>query len=193
MPYNLPKSLTVDEWKKVKADLATDTGISDKLRKLAQAATAFQVDNDTSVRALRTKLTEVKTAALAQQKKLNAAFAKTKDYLGKLAKAAQDEDGKVAERVSDHEEQLRKKAADAKKLQEFDAREAIKTAASEGREKFLAALKNHAATLGITVGAQIKIKLAMENQKSDELKNLVKESTGIDLVVGQLLRLIKNL
>lgn len=191
MSYALSAVLKEAEWKKHKAALATETGISKKLRDLVGPAAAFDYTDDTTLAPLVTALKDVAKSAAEQEKKLSGAFAKTKDLLGKMAKAARDAVHEVEGDVSDYKKEQKKKLADEQKRKEIEARDEIKNEASKGADAFMQVLEKHAKTLALVVGPQIKIKQAIKAKDQEAIKELVEKHTGVKLVVGDLIKLCK--
>lgn len=191
MGYKLPKELTEAEWKKHKAALATDTGISDKLRKLATVAAAHDEDDDKTTENLKKALTAFGKDATTAAKALAAPFAKTKTYLEKMAKAANDTMHAVHKDMTERWADASRKEAAAKRQAEFDAREAVNAAAQKDLATFLKVLGNEGRVLGAVVGTGIKFKQAIEKGDAGEAQGVLKEK-GIDIPLGTLMKMIQK-
>lgn len=191
MPYTLPKELTESEWKKHKAALATDTGISKKLVELGKVAAKYD-DSDEKNKALSKALRDFAVDAAAAAKDLSGAFAKTKAFLETMRKKAIETSSAVHKEMTDRWSDEINKDASAKRKAEHEAREALAAAVGKGYGEFVKALGEEGRVLGAVMGTVIKFKQAMEKDAFGEAQGVLKEK-GIDVKLGDLMKLGKSM
>src|SRR5262245_17184010 len=126
MGFELPDELFNTEWKRHKANLATDTGIGKKLTSLTQPANRFDINDPSTVKALTDQLKVVEKAAMDAAGDLSPVIAGTKKYLIKMS-------GKAKAAVKEIEDEFDKNEAEKKQKMEDDkkARNDLKEAANK--------------------------------------------------------------
>lgn len=191
MGYKLPKELTEAEWKKHKAALATDTGISGKLRTLKGVADDYD-DTDDKNKALVAALKVFSKEAADAAKDLSGAFAKTKAFLQTMSKVANAAVHTVHKEMTDRWEDERNKEKQAKLKAEHEAREALEAALGKDFDTYMKALAKEGRVLGVVVGTTIKFKQAMEKDAFGEAQGVLKEK-GVDVKLGDLVKLSKTM
>src|SRR5262249_27741293 len=94
-----------DQWKSHKANLATNTGVSEQLRRLAGIAHDFDEGNQNKHNALVNALNAVSNKARDAEREVKPAFPKTKQYLVRMKTVA----GEAAARLEREAEQRQEK------------------------------------------------------------------------------------
>lgn len=188
MPFTLPKELQEKEWKKHKAALATETGISKALIALQGLANAYSEDDADSIRALVKGLLDMSRTAKTAEGKVGAVFPKTKEYLGKMATKAAETGTKVNDEWTQRikNEISREKAVKLNAL--LQAKQALEDAVPKGiTEYFKVMSKNHDA-LGIKLGDIIKMEKSAKAGDQDAVTKILGEH-GIP--IGQGIKIIQ--
>lgn len=175
MPFALPKELQEAEWKKHKAALATETGISKALIALKGLANAYKEDDADSISALVKGLLDMGRTAKAAEGKVGAVFPKTKEYLGKMATTAAATGKKVNDEWNQRiaNEAAREKGIKLNAL--LKAKQALEEAVPKGiTEYFKVMMKNYEA-LGIKVGDIIKMEKSAKAGDQDAVTKVLGE------------------
>lgn len=163
MKIRLTPELTENEWKKHKAVLATKTGLSEALRKLAKLVEKDIPASDAAkIKLVYSELEAVKTAANIAAKAASK-FPQTKAYCGKVITAT----GTMKQSIEADVKRSATNAAAAEAQSEARTRPvvaALTAAAAESKAAFWQVCQKHAAEIGLN---KVSMHVALTNSSAD--------------------------